>query len=134
MTDQACRVCEEIVDFVRELDGSHCRDFWIPLNAFSLTSATTFLMRSALTSRGLNVRNPSLQLAKAMIEALQSLRCDYDWDIADNCLASCRDLVEKIEFAWDESNSATLQFEETMFTDMDFNAMQGLFTDFTGAF
>jgi hypothetical protein len=129
---QARRVCEEIVDFVRELDGSHCRDFWIPLNAFSLTSATTFLMRSALTSRGLNVRNPSLQLAKAMIEALQSLRRDYDWDIADNCLASCRDLVEKIEAACEESNADTMEFQEPMPMDMDIAAFNGLFSDFTG--
>ena len=128
---QARRVSEEIVDFVRELDETNCRDFWIPLNAYSLTSATTFLMRSALTSRGV-ARNPSLQLARAMIDALQSLRHDYAWDLADNCLSNCSDLVEKIEAACEGSNSDTLDFQEPMPLDMDIAALNGLVSEFTG--
>ena len=128
---QARRVSEEIVDFVRELDETHCRDFWIPLNAYSLTSATTFLVRSALTSRGL-VRNPSLQLARAMIDALRSHRRNYAWDLADNCLSNCSDLVEKIETAYKESSSNIMEFEEPMPMDMGIAALNGLFSEFTG--
>ncbi|KAJ9641261.1 hypothetical protein H2204_002939 [Knufia peltigerae] len=128
---QARRVSEEIVDFVRELDETHCRDFWIPLNAYSLTSATTFLMRSALTSKGL-VRNPSLQLAKAMIDALRSLRHDYAWDLADNCLSNCSDLMEKIEAACQGPSSNTMELQEPMPMDMDIAALNGLFSEFTG--
>ena len=128
---QARRVSEEIVDFVRELDEANCHDFWIPFNAYSLTSATTFLMRSALTSRGL-VRNPSLQLAKAMIDALRSLRRKYAWDLADNFLSNCSDLVEKIEAACEESNSNAMEFQEPMPMDMDLAALNGLFSDLAG--
>lgn len=128
---QARRVSEEIVDFVRELDEVHCRDFWIPFNAYSLTSATTFLMRSALTSRGM-ARNPSLQLAKAMIDALRSHRHNYAWDLADNCLSNCGDLVEKIEAACEEPSSNTMEFQEPMPMDMDIAALNGLVSEFTG--
>jgi len=128
---QARRVSEEIVDFVREMDETHCRDFWIPLNAYSLTSATTFLMRSALTSRGLG-RNPSLHLARAMIDALRSLRHKYAWDLADNCLSNCSGLVEKIEAACEESSSNTMDFQEPMPMDVDIAALNGLFSEFEG--
>ena len=66
---QARKVSEDIVDFVRELDETHFRGFWIPPNAYSLTSATTFPMRSALNSRGL-VRNSTLKLVRVMISTL----------------------------------------------------------------
>lgn len=115
---QARRASEEIVDFVRELDESHLHDFWIPLNAYSLTSATTFLLRCALNSRG-QARNSPLKLAKAMIEVLQSHRRNHAWDLADNCLSNCSDLVEKIETAYEESSLNTLEFEELMPMDMD---------------
>jgi hypothetical protein len=130
---QARRVSEEIVDFVRELDETHMRDFWIPLNAYTLTSATTFLMRSALDSRRL-VRNAPLQLARAMINALQSHRRNYAWDLADNCLSNCSDLVEKIETACEESSLNNLEYQESMPMDMDIAALNGLFPGFAGTF
>lgn len=132
---QARRVSEEIVDFVRELDETHFRDFWIPLNAYTLTSATTFLMRCALNSRGL-ARNSPLKLARAMINTLQSHRRIYAWDIADNCLSNCSELVEKIENAFEETSSNTLEFQEPMPMDMDMDiaALNGLFPGFPGTF
>ena len=133
---QARRVCEEIVDFVRELDEDHCRDFWMPPNAYTLTSATTFLIRCALTSRGPS-NNPSLKLARAMIDALQAHRKNYAWDVADNCLETCSDLIEKIESAFAETTDDTQtfqEFEQPMFMDMDMIAMNGFFSDFTGNF
>lgn len=123
---QARSVSEEIVDFVRELDESHFQDFWIPLNAYTITSATTFLLRSALNSRGL-ARNAPLRLAKAMIQTLQSHRDEHAWDLADNCLSNCSDLVEKIETACEESS---LGFQEPMSMDMDISALNGFFPGF----
>ncbi|KAH7409690.1 putative Zn(II)2Cys6 transcription factor [Cadophora sp. MPI-SDFR-AT-0126] len=132
---QARRVSEEIVDFVRELDESHLRDFWIPLNAYSLTSATTFLMRSALYSRGM-AHNAPLKLVRTMINTLQTHRQNYGWDIADNCLSNCTDLVEKIETACEESSSNDLEFEDLVPLDMDMDlaALNGFFPGFTGTF
>lgn len=135
---QARRFSEEIVDFVRELDETHLHDFWIPQNAYSLTSATTFLMRSALNSRGL-ARNSALKLARAMINALQSHRRNYAWDLADNCLSNCSDLGEKIETACEDSSSNTLEFQEfqeliPVDMDMDIAALNGLFPGFEGTF
>jgi hypothetical protein len=134
---QARKVSEEIVDFVRELDETHFRDFWIPLNAFSLTSATTFLMRSGLNSRGMT-HNSSLKLARAMINALQSHRHNYAWDIADNCLSNCSELLEKIEAASEDSSSNRLDFQELfpldMGMDIDIAALNSLFPGFTGNF
>ncbi len=102
----ARRAAEEIVDFVRELDADHLADFWMPPNAFALTSATTFLLRSALHARGATgitpigtARNAPLALARIMITTLQSHRRLHNWDMADNCLANCGDLVDKIEAA-----------------------------------
>ena len=135
---QARRVCEEVVDFVRELTEEHCRDFWIPPNAYTLTSATTFLIRCALTSRGPS-NNPSLKLARAMLDGLQLHRDNYSWDVADNCLDTCSDLIEKIEAACTVADTTTSSqdfqdFQEPMLMDMDMIAMNGFFSDFAGPF
>jgi hypothetical protein len=92
---QAQRAAEEIVHLVQELDESHLRGFWLPVNSFSLTSATTFLLRSGLRKGGLN-NHMFLDIAKDMIDRLRSHSESFCWDLADNCLASCSDLVDKI--------------------------------------
>ncbi|KAB8230436.1 fungal specific transcription factor domain-containing protein [Aspergillus alliaceus] len=100
---QAQRAAEEIVHLVEELDESHLRGFWIPVHAFSLTSATTFLLRSGL--RRNSSSNAPLKLAKDMISMLRSHNDKFGWDLADNCLASCSDLVEKLGSAEVEGES-----------------------------
>ncbi|KAL1908332.1 hypothetical protein Sste5344_005860 [Sporothrix stenoceras] len=145
---QARRAAEEIVDFVRELDATHFADFWMPPSAYSLTSATTFLLRSALNARRGQpaARNSPLKLARAMVDSLRAHRRDYDWDIADNCLFNCSDLVDKIEEACDQqanldgsssgSNNTVfddLQNHMPVDIDMDFAALNGLFPGFTGS-
>ncbi|KAF7592696.1 hypothetical protein BBP40_012598 [Aspergillus hancockii] len=92
---QAQWAAEEIVHLVEELDESHFRGFWIPVHAFSLTSATTFLLRCGLRRGNLNGNAP-LKLARDMISTLRSHRDNFNWDLADNCLANCSELVEKI--------------------------------------
>ncbi|EQL28806.1 hypothetical protein BDFG_08490 [Blastomyces dermatitidis ATCC 26199] len=76
---RAQRAAEDIVHFVQELDESHCRGFWIPANGFTLTSAMSFLLRSALRSRNSSAHNNNtpLKLARDMIDALQHPRRDF---------------------------------------------------------
>jgi hypothetical protein len=123
---QVRRVAEEIVDFVRELDEINLSDFWVPLNSYTLTSATTFLMRSALNSRQ-QIGNPSSRLARLMIDTLQSHRQNYGWDLADNCLLNCKDLVAKIESVCQQSSSDNMDFENmiSMGLDRDIQALSG---------
>lgn len=92
----AQRAAEDIVNLMQELDESHLNGFWIPVNAFSLTSSTTFLLRSALRMKTSNHRNAPLRMAKNMIDTLHSYQQDFSWDLADHCLANCGDLLERI--------------------------------------
>lgn len=91
----AQRSAEEIAHLVQELDETQLHGFWIPMHAFSITSATMFLLRSGLRTRTQSHNRP-LKIAKGIINALQAHRGQSGWDLADNCLAHCSDLVEKI--------------------------------------
>ncbi|KAL4964846.1 Zn(II)2Cys6 transcription factor [Aspergillus stella-maris] len=92
---QAQRAAEEIAFLVQELDETQFLGFWIPVQSFSLTSATMFLLRSGLSMRT-ETRNTPLKIARDMITALQSHRRNFDWDLADNCLANCGELLDRI--------------------------------------
>lgn len=118
---QAQRAAEEIVHLVKELDESHFRGFWIPVHAFSLTSATTFLLRSGLRKRN-SYPNAPLKLAEDMISTLRSHRDRFSWDLADNCLMTCSDLVEKLSSAeaGDDSLSAVPALHELDFYSSSF--------------
>ncbi|KAL3463615.1 fungal-specific transcription factor domain-containing protein [Aspergillus heterothallicus] len=91
----AQRAAEEIAYLVQELDEAQCSGFWIPVHAFSLTSASMFLLRSGLRMRGRG-RNTPLKIARDMVNALQNHRQNFDWDLADNCLTSCGELLDRI--------------------------------------
>lgn len=91
----AQRAAEEIVLLVQELDETQLRGFWIPVHAFSLTSATMFLLRSGLRWKNQH-RNRPLRIARDMAKTLQAHRRNFDWDLADYCLDHCGDLIEKI--------------------------------------
>jgi len=71
-----------------------------------------------------------------MINALQSHQRNHAWDLADNCLSNCSDLVEKIETACEESGSTNLAFQELVPVDMDMDmaALHDLFPGFEGTF
>lgn len=94
---QAQRVAEEVVHLVEEVAPPQLSGFWLPTNAFALTSATTFLLRSALRPVASANRNTALELAKEMIGALKTHRRYHAWDLADDCLASCENVVAGIE-------------------------------------
>ncbi|EYE94458.1 Zn(II)2Cys6 transcription factor [Aspergillus ruber CBS 135680] len=133
---QAQRAAEDIVHLVQELDESHFRGFWIPVNAFSLTSATTFLLRSGLRMRTSTSTsgNAPLRIAREMTSTLHSHRLRFSWDIADHCLASCSDLAEKIssvEAGGDGmGDTSFLDFENQV--DMDLSALKDFLDGFPG--
>ncbi|OJD28515.1 hypothetical protein ACJ73_00079 [Blastomyces percursus] len=133
---RAQRAAEDIVHFVQELDESHCRGFWIPANAFTLTSATSFLLRSALRPRNSgahNNNNTPLKLARDMIDALQHHRRDFSWDLADNCLGNCSDMLEKIEAGINNNSGPPIpNCEEYPYVDM--SVLDSLFTGFGDPF
>ncbi|PGH01110.1 hypothetical protein GX51_05425 [Blastomyces parvus] len=132
---RAQRAAEDIVHFVQELDESQCRGFWIPANAFTLTSATSFLLRSALRPRNSSAHhsNTPLKLARDMIDALQHHRRNFSWDLADNCLGSCGEMLEKIEAGINNNSGLLLpNCEEYPYVDM--SALDSLFTGFGDPF
>ncbi|KAL4991899.1 fungal-specific transcription factor domain-containing protein [Aspergillus falconensis] len=126
----AQRAAEEIAYLVQELDESQFRGFWIPVHAFSLTSATMFLLRSGLRMRN-DGRNTPLKTARDMINALQSHRQDFDWDLADNCLTQCSELLERIGAAESNSSMDATEFpslpENLGNLDIDLSVLEELF-------
>lgn len=113
---QAERAAEDIAHLVQELDETQLRGFWIPVHAFSLTSASMFLLRSGLRKRNQN-RNTPLGIAREMIDTLRRHRQVFDWDLSDHCLGHCGELIERIGMADSDS-------------DMTFPGLSGLSDDF----
>ncbi|KAI2830845.1 transcriptional regulator family: Fungal Specific TF [Aspergillus niger] len=133
---QVERTAEEIVHLVKELDEQQLRGFWVPVQAYSLTSATTFLLRSGLRrvkSHSANSdSNPPLDLAKEMVATLQSHRQQFGWDLGDDCLAKCADLVERVASL--ESDGMSLSLNEELsdpshVLDIDTSILDEVFWD-----
>ncbi|KAK2045692.1 fungal-specific transcription factor domain-containing protein [Colletotrichum somersetense] len=113
---QVRRAAEEIVVLVQELEEAHLGDFWLPVSAFTFTSAITFLLRCALetenTAGGL-AQSASLKLAKSLVDSLQSHQQNSGWDLGDICLAQYAEVVERLLTA--DSPSATVpEFQQLM--------------------
>ncbi|KAK2745986.1 hypothetical protein FQN55_005808 [Onygenales sp. PD_40] len=130
---RAQRAAEEIVHFVQELNEPHFRGFWIPAHAFALTSATSFLLRSALrSSKNATGDNTPLKLARDMIDTLRRHSEEHSWDLADNCLANCSEMLEKIEAGMRDYSSSSppllSNFEE--YPDIDVSVLDDLLTGF----
>lgn len=126
------RAAEEIAHFLQELDETQLRGFWIPVHAFSITSATMFLLRSGLRARHQG-HNTSLKIAKDMINTLQSHHRNFDWDLADNCLANCGELVEKIGGGQADSESSLPDIQDFSEPwDIDPSILDELFFGITG--
>lgn len=90
---------------MQELDDSHFCGFWILVDAVCLTSATAFLLRSALRKRDFTTAfNGPLNISRDMIQTLRSHRQWFPWDLADDCLATCGELVDGI-MSYDNSNN-----------------------------
>ncbi|KAF2153591.1 hypothetical protein K461DRAFT_312932 [Myriangium duriaei CBS 260.36] len=113
---QAQRVTEEIVHHIQELQEIHLKGYWLQMNAFTLTSGTTFLLRTALKPTN-TAKNTSLKLAKDMINALMKYRTQFRWDLADDCLANCADMIEKIEAGNDPMAAELADFQEFVNTN-----------------
>lgn len=126
------RAAEEIAHLVQELDETQLRGFWIPVHAFSITSAAMFLLRNGLRARRQD-NNTSLKIAKDMINTLQSHRRNFDWDLADNCLVHCGELVEKIGVSQVDSDSALPEIPDCSDSwDIDPSILDELFFGLTG--
>ncbi|KAL4882506.1 fungal-specific transcription factor domain-containing protein [Aspergillus karnatakaensis] len=116
----AQRAAEEIAYLVQELKEGQFRGFWIPVHAFSLTSATMFLLRSGLRMRT-EGRSSPLKIARDMVTTLGAHRRNYDWDLADNCLSHCGEILDQIGVPESEEGVAAPDF--TGFPDnLDFDA------------
>ncbi|OJJ03067.1 hypothetical protein ASPVEDRAFT_72823 [Aspergillus versicolor CBS 583.65] len=128
---RAQRAAEDVVHFVQELNENHLRGFWLPANAFTLTSATSLLLRSALGSRG-SAENIPLELARQMIATLRAHRQHFDWDLADNCLGNCSELVEKVGASAACLSPSLPSLDECM--NIDASVLDDLFDDFSPLF
>ncbi|KAJ5161418.1 hypothetical protein N7492_006810 [Penicillium capsulatum] len=128
----AQRAAEDIAHLLHELSEIQFRGFWVPVHAFSLTSAAMFLLRSGLRLRHQN-RNIPLRIAKDMINTLQAHRRNFDWDLADNCLSHCGELVEKIGMAEVDSDTSIPEFPEiSEGLDIDPTVLEDLFFGISG--
>lgn len=131
---QAQRAAEDIAHLVQELDEAQLQGFWIPVHAFSINSAMMFLLRSGLRMRHLD-RNTPLATAKNMISTLQTHSQNSGWDLADNCLAHCSDLVEIIAMNNPQVNTDMSISEFPYFADnldIDLSALDDIFLGITG--
>jgi hypothetical protein len=102
---QALQAAEDIAWFVQSLDERQIRSFWLGHNGASLTSAFSFLLRSALQSIsvGDHVRgNSVLNKAIKMMEHLRSLQKQYDWDLADACVAQYGSSIDSLATMMEE--------------------------------
>lgn len=73
-----------------------------------------------------------LRTARVMIYTLRSHRENYSWEIADNCLANCGDMLEKIEAVRDISSPTLPNFDEL--PDIDQSVLDDLINGFGGYF
>ncbi|KAJ5711623.1 hypothetical protein N7488_005779 [Penicillium malachiteum] len=131
---QAQRAAEDIAHLIQELDEPQLRGFWIPVHAFSINSAMMFLLRSGLRMRHFN-RNTPLRTARDMISTLQAHSQNFGWDLADNCLAHCSDLVEIIAMNNPQVNTDQSIMEFPYFSDdleIDISGLDDLFLGITG--
>ena len=121
------RAAEAIVHFLHELDSSHLHGFWLPGLAYSITSAVMFLVRSALrekmavssvpdsgcteTGKGKEKAKgkAALTLAKDALTTLASHRDHSGWDLADDCLAKCSGLVERVSLLQDAAGRIEME-------------------------
>lgn len=109
------RAAEEIVLLVKELDESHLFGFWIPVNAFALTSATTLLLRSALRSSD-PLSSAPMKIAKDMIVSLKAHQ-NLGWDLAENCLSRCGEVIDRIEERSNDPGTEPPNFQDLLNED-----------------
>lgn len=96
---RAQRAAEDIVHLISDLNEEQLRGFWTPVHAFSITSATRFLLRCALRyhRNGGSDHNTPLELAESLLSTLRSYEKDFAWDLADHCLSQCTELLLKVK-------------------------------------
>ncbi|RAH50432.1 Zn(II)2Cys6 transcription factor [Aspergillus brunneoviolaceus CBS 621.78] len=130
----AQRAAEDIAYFVQGLTEDQLCGFWIPVHAFSITSATMLLLRSGLRIRH-QPHNMPLKIARDLIDALRVHRERYGWDLADHCLSHCSELVEKVGMHSEQTDDSLLApdcADLPCNIDMDPATLEELFVGITG--
>ncbi|KAK2590865.1 hypothetical protein QQS21_011439 [Conoideocrella luteorostrata] len=96
---QARHTAEDILLLLQELQADDLGGFWLSVTAFAFPATVNFLLRCALETEssltGL-AQSGSFLIARDIITALRSHKKNYDWDLADICLAQHADIVDKI--------------------------------------
>ena len=96
---EARRTAEDILLLLQELGPKQLGGFWLPVSAFAFPATVNFLLRCALETEssleGL-AQSGSFRIAKDIIGTLKCHQKDYDWDLADICLAQHAEIVDKV--------------------------------------
>ncbi|PWY80826.1 hypothetical protein BO94DRAFT_625955 [Aspergillus sclerotioniger CBS 115572] len=127
------RAAESIIHFIQELDSSHLAGFWLPGLAYSITSAVMFLVRSAVREKidgygsGGVKWEDALNLARDAITTLRSHREKSNWDLADDCLAKCSEVVERVGMVHDGGEEDDSSFGPGIDLDIDSVVWDDLF-------
>jgi hypothetical protein len=122
-TQEAAGEISELVVHLRPQDLS---DFWLPMGAFLLSSATMFLLRSVadhLNQSNFAEAKTALHLANRLVNELKSHRDNFRWDLGDVCLAQCEPLMHRISQALESGNTAS---SDINFYDLDAPESAGL--------
>jgi hypothetical protein len=96
---QARHTAEEILLLLQDLQAEHFDGFWLPATAFALSATVSFLLRCALETenslQGLAQSSP-FRIAREIMDTLLRYQKQYQWDLADICLAQHTEMVDRI--------------------------------------
>jgi hypothetical protein len=96
---QARRTAEEILLMLQELQVEQLSGFWLPVTAFAFPATVSFLLRCALeteSSLADLAQSRPFQTARDIMTTLGSYQKQYDWDLADICLAQHTEIMDRI--------------------------------------
>ncbi|GAB7330738.1 hypothetical protein MBLNU13_g02284t3 [Cladosporium sp. NU13] len=85
-----------LVDYVASLQEQHFREFWLPYTAYLLVSATTTLLRLLVESDDASYKAETCSKLLSLLETLKTAREHYDWDLAQLCIDTCGQPIEKL--------------------------------------
>ncbi|KAH8817212.1 fungal-specific transcription factor domain-containing protein [Xylogone sp. PMI_703] len=96
---RAIEAAANIVTFLNDLTPQLIADFWLPVNAFSLTSAITLLLRcevELIAAGKASSNDRPLEIARQLLDILCKHRDESGWDIGDICLSQYSGIVDRL--------------------------------------
>lgn len=115
---RAIETAANIVHFLNDLTPQHIADFWLPVNAFSLTSAITLLLRcevELIAAGKASTNDRPLEIARQLLDILRKHRDESGWDIGDICLSQYSGIVDRLlEAIHSEPQWTETELEEIM--------------------